>query len=267
MLQHPNIDPILIQLGPLAVHWYGVCYLAAFTIIWWLAVRRSSKPITTVLSAEEVGDMIFYAVIGVVVGGRVGYMVFYHSAMLLEYPLSLFFIWQGGMAFHGGLLGVCLAIVLFARRYHKSVGELADFIAPMVPIGLGFGRLGNFIGQELWGRPTTLPWGMIFPADPEGIARHPSQLYQFALEGVLLFIILHWFIRHPRPRWSTSGMFLLIYGLFRFSVEFVRAPDMHIGFDAFGWLTRGQLLSLPMVIAGGLLIFYAYHRHPLVTKV
>lgn len=164
------------------------------------------------------------------------------------------------MSFHGGMLGVILAVAWYARRRRIAIGELLDFVAPLVPVGLGLGRLGNFIGQELWGRPTDVPWAMVFPKDPLGLARHPSQLYQFALEGVLLFAVLYWFSRRPRPTWSVGGMFLLCYGGFRFAVEFFREPDRHIGFDAFGWMTRGQLLSLPMILLGLGILIYAYRR-------
>lgn len=259
MLVHPNIDPVAVQLGPLAVHWYGLMYLGGFAAAWYLA-RLRSRQSWSPLRADQVEDLIFYGAVGVVLGGRLGYVLFYNFPQFLADPLWLLRVWEGGMAFHGGLLGVIVAVALYARRINVSVLAVWDFIAPLAPIGLGLGRLGNFIGQELWGRASDVPWAMVFPRDPSGLARHPSQLYQFALEGVLLFVIVFWFTRKPRPTLAPGGVFLLFYGLFRFLVEFFREPDQHIGFDALGWLTRGQLLSLPMMVIGALLIAVAYRR-------
>ena len=257
MLPYPQIDPVAIALGPVKVHWYGLAYLAGLAFAWWLAVRRSQVPGAAV-KREQVDDLIFFGALGVVLGGRIGYALFYGGDKLAEDPSWLLRVWQGGMSFHGGMLGVMLAMYLFARRRQIGVGALLDFVAPLVPIGLAFGRLGNFIGQELWGRPTDAPWAMVFPADPLQLARHPSQLYQFALEGLLLGIILIWFSSRPRPTWAVSGVFSLGYGIMRFVVEFFREPDQHIGFEALGWLTRGQMLCLPMIALGIFLLVYAY---------
>jgi phosphatidylglycerol:prolipoprotein diacylglycerol transferase len=259
MLQHPAFDPVAIQLGPLKVHWYGLMYLLAFISAWWLASRRARLPGAPV-SNDQLEDLIFYGALGVVVGGRLGYVVLYGAGHAHEDALWILRIWEGGMSFHGGLLGVMLAMWWFARKQKQAFGSILDFVAPIVPLGLGFGRIGNFIGQELWGRPTELPWGMVFPRDPLGLARHPSQLYQAFLEGVVLFAILWWFSSRPRPRWAVGAVFISSYGLFRILVEFVREPDAGIGFVAFGWLTRGQLYSLPMVIGGIALLVWAYRR-------
>lgn len=263
MLTHPDIDPIAISIGPVSIHWYGIMYLLAFSFAWWLAVRRSSTDYSPI-KRQQVDDLIFYGALGVVLGGRFGYVMFYNFDKFLENPLWLFQVWQGGMSFHGGLLGVLVAMVLYARHIKVDAGRLLDFVAPIVPIGLGMGRLGNFIGQELWGRSAdvaSVPWAMVFPADPEGLARHPSQLYQLGLEGFLLFIIVYSFSAKPRPTWSVGGLFIICYGLFRFAVEFFRQPDSHIGFDAFGWLTRGQILSLPMIIVGVIVMVVAYRTN------
>ncbi|MCB1701441.1 MAG: prolipoprotein diacylglyceryl transferase [Halioglobus sp.] len=257
MLPYPEIDPVAIALGPVKVHWYGLAYLAGLAFAWWLAVRRSRLPGAAV-QREQVDDLIFFGALGVVLGGRIGYALFYGGDRMADDPTWLLRLWQGGMSFHGGMLGVILAMYIFARRRNIGVGALLDFVAPLVPVGLGLGRLGNFIGQELWGRPSDVPWAMIFPRDPLQLARHPSQLYQFALEGVLLGVILLWFSSRPRPTWAVSGMFSLGYGCMRFAVEFFREPDQHIGFEALGWMTRGQLLCLPMMALGIFLLVYAY---------
>ncbi|MFA0809878.1 prolipoprotein diacylglyceryl transferase [Microbulbifer epialgicus] len=262
MLTYPEIDPVAIAIGPLKVHWYGLMYLFGFIAAWWLALRRSTKPWSPVIKSE-VEDLILYCAIGVVVGGRIGYMFFYNLPELIENPLALLKVWEGGMSFHGGLVGVMLATTLYARKIGTTFPTLIDFVAPLVPIGLGLGRMGNFIGQELWGRPTEGPWGMVFPQDPDLLARHPSQLYQAFLEGLVLFAVLWWFSSKPRPRLAVGGMFVLLYGIFRFLVEFVREPDGHIGFDLFGWMTRGQLLSLPMIVAGIVLLVWSYRTQPL----
>lgn len=262
MIPYPSIDPVALAIGPLKIHWYGLTYLGGFAFAWWLARRRSRRPGAAV-SIEQVDDLIFYAAMGVVLGGRLGYALFYGWERLLQEPSWLFRVWEGGMAFHGGLIGVIAALYLFARQRRIPFAALMDFIAPLAPVGLALGRLGNFIGQELWGRATDVPWAMVFPRDPLALPRHPSQLYQFALEGCLLFVVLVLFSRQPRPTWSVAGLFLLGYGLLRSLAEFFREPDAHIGFQAFGWLTRGQLLSVPMMLIGALLMIWAYQRQQL----
>jgi len=259
MLTFPRLNPVALSLGPLDIHWYGLMYLLGFALAWGLARRQLRRPWVTV-QREQIDDLIFYGALGVVVGGRLGYVLFYNLDRLLAEPSWLFRIWEGGMSFHGGLLGVAAVMLWYSRRTGLAPGALLDFVAPLVPLGLGLGRLGNFIGQELWGRPTSLPWGMVFPADPLALPRHPSQLYQFALEGLLLFAVLWWYAARPRPRWSTAALFLLLYGGLRFLVEFVREPDAHIGLELFGWMSRGQLLSLPMMLGGAALFFWAWHR-------
>jgi phosphatidylglycerol:prolipoprotein diacylglycerol transferase len=257
MLPYPEIDPVAIALGPVKIHWYGLAYLGGLAFAWWLALRRSRLSWTPV-DREQVDDLIFYAALGIVLGGRFGYVIFYGGEKLLEDPSWLLRVWQGGMSFHGGFLGVLFAMWLFARRRSINFGALMDFAAVLTPVGLALGRLGNFIGQELWGRAADVPWAMVFPKDPLALPRHPSQLYQFALEGMLLFLIVFWFARRERPPWAVAGVFSLGYGCLRFLAEFFREPDQHIGFQALGWMTRGQLLSLPMVALGIYLIWSAY---------
>ncbi len=257
MIDYPVIDPVAVSLGPLKVHWYGLTYLGGLFFAWWLATRRAARPDSPILRSQ-VDDLIFYAAIGIVVGGRLGYALFYGLDRWLDDPLWVFRVWEGGMAFHGGLLGVIVALWVFGRRQSIDFAAVADFVAPLTPVGLALGRLGNFIGQELWGRPTDVPWAMVFPRDPLGLARHPSQLYQFLLEGCLLFVIVWIFSRRPRPDWSVAGLFLLGYGVLRFSAEFFREPDAHIGLQAFGWMTRGQILCVPMILLGIWLLSYAY---------
>lgn len=253
MLHHPDFDPVAVQLGPISVHWYGLMYLFGFAMVWLLGRHRIKRGHTD-LSLRNLEDLIFYCVLGVVLGGRLGYILFYKPAEYIAHPLKVFYVWEGGMAFHGGLIGVIVAMLLFARKHHKPLLELGDFIAPLIPLGLAAGRLGNFINGELWGRPTDLPWGMLFPMAADGVARHPSQLYEMALEGLVLFAVLWWFSRKPRPLGQVSGLFLAGYGIFRFFVEFTREPDYFLGLLA-GGLSMGQLLSLPM-IAAGLFIFF-----------
>jgi phosphatidylglycerol:prolipoprotein diacylglycerol transferase len=259
MLPYPEIDPVALALGPIKIHWYGLTYLTGLAFAWWLAVKRTERPGAPV-GRKQVDDLIFYAALGIVVGGRMGYVFFYGWDKFVDDPLWLLRVWEGGMSFHGGLLGVIGAMFLFARGRGIPFGGLLDFITPLAPIGLALGRLGNFIGQELWGRPTDVPWAMVFPRDPLQLARHPSQLYQFALEGLLLFVIVLWFSSKPRPRWAVAGMFSLGYGCLRFFVEFFREPDEHIGLTALGWMSRGQLLCLPMIAIGVFLLFWSYQR-------
>jgi len=259
MLPYPEIDPVALSLGPLKVHWYGLTYLTGLAFAWWLAARRTRRP-WSVVTREQVDDLIFYAALGVVLGGRFGYVIFYGGDHLLKDPSWLLRVWEGGMSFHGGFLGVLFAMYLFARRHNIVFGALMDFVAPLVPVGLALGRLGNFIGQELWGRATDVPWAMVFPHDPAQLPRHPSQLYQFALEGMLLFVIMMWFSSRPRPVWSIAGVFALGYGCLRFIAEFFREPDRDIGFQALGWVTRGQMLSVPMIALGIYLIVTAYRK-------
>ena len=259
MIQYPQIDPVALSLGPISIYWYGLTYVGGLMFAWWLGKQRS-RVAGSPISEVQVDDLIFYAALGIIAGGRIGYALFYGSGSLLDDPLRLLRLWEGGMSFHGGFLGVVIAVWFLCRHKNLEFSALVDFIAPLAPIGLALGRLGNFINQELWGRPADVPWAMVFPYDPSGLARHPSQLYQFAMEGLLLFFILYWYTRTPRPRWSSAGLFLLGYGVFRSIAEFFREPDAHIGFDALGWLTRGQLLSLPMIVAGLAIIIWAYRR-------
>ena len=257
MLSYPQIDPVAISLGPLQVHWYGLMYVVGFVAAWWLGCRRAH---CIGLTRDDVGDLLFYAALGVVLGGRLGYALFYGLDQWLADPLWIVKVWDGGMSFHGGLLGVLLAALLFARRKNLAFFTLTDFVAPLVPIGLGAGRIGNFINHELPGRVTDLPWGMPFPGyGPE--PRHPSSLYEALLEGLVLFVVLWWVSSTPRRRGLVSGLFLLIYGLSRFAVEFVRQPDPQLGFIALGWVTMGMLLSLPMILFGVLLVAWS-RRQP-----
>ena len=258
MLIYPQIDPIALSLGPLKVHWYGLMYVIGFLAFLLLGKYRARRANSTI-TEEQVDDLMFYGALGVVLGGRIGYMLFYNVGQLANDPLSFFQVWDGGMSFHGGLLGVILVMFFLAKKWNLNFFQVSDFVAPMVPIGLGAGRMGNFINGELWGKPTDLSWGMIFP-QADQLVRHPSQLYQFLLEGIILFTALWLFSNKPRPIGSISGLFLVIYGFFRFIVEFVREPDAHIGYIAWGWLTKGQLLSLPMILVGMGLIFWAYQQ-------
>lgn len=259
MLTYPEIDPVAVALGPLQIHWYGLTYLAGLAFAWALAAKRSRRPYSP-LAREQVDDLLFYAALGVVLGGRMGYAVFYGGERLARDPSWLLRVWEGGMSFHGGMLGVIIATFWYARRQKIAFGPLLDFVAPLAPLGLALGRLGNFIGQELWGRAADVPWAMVFPRDPLQIARHPSQLYQFALEGILLFVILFWFSSRQRPTWVVSGVFALGYGLLRFAAEFFREPDAHLGIQAFGWMTRGQILCVPMILLGLYMLWFAYGR-------
>ena len=258
MLTYPNIDPVAISLGPLQVHWYGLMYLLAFLFAWGLATYRAKQRGWT---PDMVSDLIFYGALGVVIGGRVGYVFFYGFEQFLANPLWLFQVWTGGMSFHGGFLGVILAMLFWCKKYKMTWFQTLDFIAPCVPTGLMFGRIGNFIGGELYGRPVTDPnfaLGMIFPTDPLHLVRHPSQLYQALCEGLILFIVLWWFSAKPRPRMAVSALFLIGYGLARFVVEFFREPDHGQLFIA--WMSKGQFLSLPMILVGFWMMWYAYQK-------
>jgi phosphatidylglycerol:prolipoprotein diacylglycerol transferase len=273
------IDPVAFSIGPVQVHWYGITYLLAFLFFWaggnWLVRHRPWWGWT----AQDISDMLFYGMLGVVIGGRLGYVLFYGLDSLLQDPLFLFRITDGGMSFHGGLIGVIVVMAWMARRSGRSFWHVSDFVAPLVPVGLGLGRIGNFIGGELWGRISDVPWAMVFAnsIQPGGwasseveaawrsgaldhLARHPSQLYQALGEGLLLFLLLAWYSRVPRPLGAISGLFLAGYGTARLVVEFFREPDSHIGYLAGGWLTMGILLSLPMVIVGVGIIVFAYRK-------
>ena len=260
MLVHPNFDPVAIAIGPVKVHWYGLMYLLAFALGWWLG-RVRTRDAWRGWSRDDVGDVLFWVALGVVAGGRLGYMFFYDLERLLANPLSVFAVWQGGMSFHGGLIGVLIAMWWFARTRGRGFFDVADFIAPLVPLGIAAGRFGNFINGRLWGTPSDLPWAMVFH-DPRagGVPRHPSQLYEALLEGVVLFAVLWWFTRRPRPAMAASGVFLVGYGLARTMVEFVRVPDAHIGYLAFGWVTMGLVLTVPMIAAGAVLGIMAVTR-------
>ncbi len=241
------------SLGPVTIHWYGLMYLLGFLAAWWLGTARA-RQLGQPWSEERVGDLLFYAAIGVILGGRLGYVLFYDLELYLQHPLNILKIWQGGMSFHGGLLGVLVALGYFSRQLGIGYFQLSDFVAPLVPIGLGLGRMGNFINGELWGAETDLPWGVVFAlTDPLQLSRHPSQLYEALLEGGVLFVVLWRYSSRPRPVMAVSALFLILYGLFRGVVELVRVPDAHIGYLAAEWLTMGQLLSLPMVVFGLLL--------------
>jgi phosphatidylglycerol---prolipoprotein diacylglyceryl transferase len=256
---HPFIDPVAIGLGPLNIHWYGLMYLLGFAGFWWVGRIHARKPWSP-MRPEQVGDALFYGVVGIILGGRIGYVLFYNFPAFLSDPLMIVRIWEGGMSFHGGLIGALLASWLYGRRLGARFFQITDFIAPLSAIGLGAGRIGNWINGELWGKPTDVPWAMVFPA-ADMLPRHPSQLYQAALEGVALFVILWVFARHRGAGGGVLGLFLICYGVFRFVVEFVREPDAHIGYLAFGWLTMGQVLTVPMVLAGAVIMFWAYRRN------
>lgn len=280
-----QIDPIALALGPVRIHWYGIMYALAFGLAWWLGRRRIRAGRLPGVSEEAFGDLMFNGMLGVVLGGRLGWVLFYGFDQVLDDPLTLVRIWEGGMSFHGGLLGVLLASLLWARKHRLAFFDVVDFVAPIVPTGLGLGRLGNFIGGELYGKFTHAGWGVLFPGAPElqgytsaqlralhasgaldHLARHPSQLYQAVLEGVVLFAAVWLYSRTPRPRYAVSGVFALVYGLGRFLVEFVRVPDAHLGYLAFGWLTMGQVLSLPL-IALGLALLALSRRAPVLAAV
>ncbi len=274
-MYYPDIDPVVFSVGPVAVRWYGLAYLAAFVLCWWLGKRQSGRAFRD-WRPEQISDLVFYGALGAVIGGRIGYVLFYGFESLLRDPLVLVRIWDGGMSFHGGLLGVLVSMAWFGRRVSRSFWQVADFVAPLVPAGLGLGRLGNFANTELPGRMTEVPWGLVYPCDADAVrsinvlctgewesfARHPSSLYQAFTEGVLLFLLVWWVAARPRPAGVVAGTFLAGYGVLRCVSETFREPDAHIGYLAFDWLTMGQLLSLPMAIFGMLIILWAVRRSP-----
>jgi len=277
---YPEIEKVAFSIGDIKVHWYGITYLVAIAIAYGLLKVRRKQAEYQDWTQDKISDLVFFSVIGIIVGGRIGYVFIYGLAEFSNDFLYVFKIWKGGMSFHGGLLGVAAAIWLYGKKINKGFFQVTDFVTPVVPLGLGSGRIGNFINSELWGKPTDLPWGMRIPfqcddanfyqkykglCDTRGEqiytpALHPSQLYEFLLEGIVLFIIVWLFARKQRPLMAVSGLFLLGYGVFRFLIEFVRIPDGHIGYDAFGWLTRGQIVTLPMIILGAAFMILAYKR-------
>ena len=264
MLTHPNFDPVAIAIGPLQIHWYGLSYLAGFGLFWLIQVQRLKLPHMSAArwTRDEISDVLFTGILGVILGGRVGYVLFYDFSAFLADPMYLLRIWEGGMSFHGGLIGVLLAEFWHAHKYRRRWWEVMDFIAVAVPVGLLTGRIGNFINGELWGRVTEVPWGMVFPHAGAGpLPRHPSQLYEAGLEGLALLLILLWFARKPRPVMAASGLFLIGYGVARTFVEFFRTPDAHIGFLYGGWLTMGMILSAPMWLSGMAIMIWAYRRN------
>ena len=252
MLVHPNFDPVIFDLGPVSIHWYGLMYLFGFAGAYILANVRKDRLNWT---NDDISDMFFYGAIGVIAGGRLGYCLLYKPAQYLTNPLEIITgIQDGGMSFHGGFIGVIIAVILFSRKKKTPLPDVADFVAVLAPIGLFFGRMGNFINQELWGRPTDLPWGMVFTNSSDRLPRHPSMLYEALLEGVILFIILFIMSKTLRKPWLITALFLVGYGLSRFLVEFVRLPDEHIGYLYGGWLTIGHLYTIPMIVIGIFLI-------------
>jgi phosphatidylglycerol:prolipoprotein diacylglycerol transferase len=274
MLTYPEINPVAFSIGPLAVHWYGIMYLIGFGggygVNWWRIRHKPNYHWTT----EQLGDLLFYVVLGIIIGGRLGYVLFYNLPHYVSDPLQIFAVWDGGMSFHGGLIGVLVATWIYGRRFHRPFFDLMDFIAPAVPIGLGAGRVGNFINGELWGKVSHVPWAMRLPCwDGRFSERYcngsitgyspphiPNQLYEAFLEGVVMFAVLWWFSAKPRPRMAVSGLFALLYGVIRFSIEFERLPDPQLGYLAFGWLTMGQLLSIPLIVVGVVLLGLAYRN-------
>lgn len=267
MLTHPNFDPIAFSIGPLAVRWYGLMYLVGF-IAFLLLGRWRTREAWRGMSKTDVEDLLFFGVLGVILGGRLGYVLFYKPMFYLTHPLEIIMVWRGGMASHGGIIGVMVALWLFARTRKKPFLQVADFAVPLVPLGLAAGRLGNFINGELWGRvtdPQVWPWAMVFPHAPDQLPRHPSQLYQFALEGLTLFALLWWVSRKPRPAGFMGALFLVGYGVLRFVAEFAREPDDFLGALALH-LSMGQWLSLPMIVIGVALMAWSFRRQPVGHK-
>lgn len=260
MLVHPDFDPVAVSIGPLAIRWYGLMYLVGFAVAFFLGRYRIARAQAPRVSLATLDDLLFFSVLGVVLGGRLGYVLFYKADYYLAHPLEIAAVWQGGMSFHGGFLGVLVALWYVARKHRLRWLELTDFFAPLVPLALAAGRVGNFINGELYGRVTDVPWGMVFHAPGAGhLPRHPSQLYQFALEGVLLFAILWLYSTRPRPVGAVSALFLLGYGVFRFVAEYFREPDDFLGLLALG-LSMGQWLSLPMILIGVAMLAWAFQR-------
>jgi len=291
MLQYPDIDKIALNLGPIKIYWYGIMYLIGFAVAWILAKIRikkllgiknswiakshkkhetrnddfdiiikepslqafSTKQSTTQKPNDLISDFIFYAAIGGVLGGRIGYVLLYEFSDFLHSPVIIFKTWLGGMSFHGGIIGLLIGLFFFAKKINAPYLTMMDFTAPLVPLGIALGRIGNFINSELFGRTTNISWGIIFP-NGGPLPRHPSQIYESLTEGLLLFIILWLYSTKPRPQGSVSALFILLYGIMRFGCEFFREPDMHIGFVALNWLTMGQILSLPMIVIGGIML-------------
>jgi phosphatidylglycerol---prolipoprotein diacylglyceryl transferase len=257
MLTHPQFDTVAIHLGPLAIRWYGLMYLVAFSGFYLLGryrLKQSAWAKRTGMTPRHLEDLLFYGALGVVLGGRLGYVLFYKPAYYLSHLSEIPAVWQGGMSFHGGFLGVCLAVILFCRNKGLKLASVADFVAPLAPLGLAAGRLANFINGELWGRATNVPWAMVFPQAGDQVPRHPSQLYQFAGEGLVLLALLWWYSSRPRKEWAVTGMFLLGYGVLRSLAEFAREPDSFLGVFL-GGVTMGQILSIPMVLLGAWLIW------------
>ena len=263
-IQFPQIDPIIFEIGPIALRWYGLMYLVGFVLAMYIANKAADKS-QGLWTRDQVSDLLFYGFLGVILGGRIGYVLFYNFDYFLSDPVYLFKIWTGGMSFHGGLLGVLTAIMIFARKEKKTFLQVGDFVAPLVPLGLGTGRIGNFINAELWGRETDVSWGMIFPTDPLGLVRHPSQLYQFFLEGIVLFALVYFVSKRVKATGVASGMFLAGYGTFRFIAEFFREPDAHLGF-VLSFLSMGQILSLPMIIIGTALMVWGLNNKTKTTS-
>ena len=259
MLVHPNFDPVAIQLGPLSIHWYGLMYVFGFLgvyLLWLYRIRAYPELTESKWNPDLVSDLVFYGALGAVLGGRLGYVLFYKPGYYINNLLEIFYLQEGGMSFHGGMLGVIVALYLFSRKIKLSLLAVGDFVAPVAPVGLFFGRMGNFINQELWGKPTDLPWGMVFTnGGPE--PRHPSMLYEAFLEGIVLLVVLWLVARKPRPAGMLSGLFLVGYSISRILVEFVRVPDEHLNYLLFDWVTMGQVLSLPMLLLGLFLILRA----------
>ena len=255
MLTYPEIDPIIFSIGFLKIRWYGLMYLLGFVVAIMLAKARTKKSWSPI-KHSEVDDLIFYCMLGVILGGRLGYVIFYGWQQLISDPFYVFRIMEGGMSFHGGLIGVIVALWLYGRKINKDMITMMDFVAPIVPLGLGFGRIGNFINGELWGKPTNVAWSF----KVNGVSLHATQLYEAFLEGLVLFLILWIFTENKRPKMQSSALFLIGYGVFRFFIEFYRVPDAHLNYLAFGWVTMGQILTAPMIIIGMIMFILANNK-------